>query len=114
MCLQGSPGRPGRNGMNGHNGLPGRDGRDGARGERGVAGPPGPRGLKGEAGVQSGIAMDQRNWKQCAWKNRNDPRDIGLIDVSPYPNLTHNIFDNSAFEFFSLFLFLSLCISFFF
>ena len=79
MCLQGSPGLPGRNGVNGQNGLPGRDGRDGARGEKGVAGAPGPRGLKGEAGL-SGKDADQRNWKQCAWKN-SDSRDIGLIKV---------------------------------
>jgi len=77
-CLQGSPGLPGRNGVNGHNGLPGRDGRDGTKGVKGVAGTLGPRGLKGEAG-QSGKDAEQRNWKQCAWSNVNDGRDIGLV-----------------------------------
>ena len=64
ICMRGSPGLPGRNGVNGHNGLPGRDGRDGAKGEKGVAGP---QGTKGEA-VQSFVAVDQRNWKQCVTK----------------------------------------------
>ncbi|KAL9986623.1 hypothetical protein ACROYT_G000794 [Oculina patagonica] len=74
MCLQGSPGMPGRNG---YNGLPGRDGRDGAKGDKGVVGPPGSRGVKGDAG-QNGADADHRNWKQCAWRSR-DNRDIGLI-----------------------------------
>ena len=77
MCAQGSPGLAGRNGVNGHNGLPGRDGREGAKGEKGVAGPPGPRGFKGEAGI---VAVEQRNWKQCAWQ-KGDGRDTGLIKV---------------------------------
>ena len=82
--------------MNGHNGLPGRDGRDGAKGEKGVASPQGPRGIKGEAGEKGvagphgprgikgeagKVAAEQRNWKQCAWQ-KNDNRDIGLIQVS--------------------------------
>ena len=74
MCAQGSPGIPGRNG---HKGLPGRDGRDGAKGEKGVAGTPGPRGIKGEAGK---VAVEERNWKQCA-REKADGRDVGLIQV---------------------------------
>ena len=70
--------------MNGRNGLPGRDGRDGAKGDVGVAGPPGPRGFKGEAGLDA--AMDQKNWKQCAWKKDNS-RDIGLVKVSVHSYL---------------------------
>ena len=96
MCLQGPPGLPGSNGVNGHNGLPGRDGRDGAKGDMGVAGIAGPRGVKGEPGRDgtkgdkgvkgelgpSGKDAEHRNWKQCAWKNINDGRDIGLIKMS--------------------------------
>ena len=75
------PGLPGRNGINGHNGLPGHNGRDGAKGEKGVAGPRGPRGIKGEAGRVRKVAVEERNWKQCAWQ-KGDSRDIGLIKVS--------------------------------
>ena len=81
MCAQGATGLPGRNGVNGHNGLPGRDGRDGAKGEKGLSGPSGPRGIKGEAGPVGKGAAEQRNWKQCAWKN-NEGKDTGLIRVS--------------------------------
>lgn len=73
-CLQGAPGFPGHNG---YNGLPGRDGRDGAKGEKGVAGNPGPRGVKGDVGPR-GSETDPRNWKQCAWRARDD-RNVGLI-----------------------------------
>ena len=101
LCAQGATGLPGRNGVNGHNGLPGRDGRDGAKGEKGlsgpsgprgfkgeagmkgVAGPPGPRGIKGEEGTVRKVAAEQRNWKQCAWKE-DDNRDIGLIKVTAW------------------------------
>ena len=76
ICMRGSPGLPGRNGVNGHNGLPGRDGRDGAKGEKGVAGP---QGTKGEA-VQSVVAVDQRNWKQCVTKKQGG--DFGQMMVS--------------------------------
>ena len=44
-----------------------------------MADPSGPRGMKGENGP-SGKDTDHRNWKQCAWKNK-DERDIGLIKV---------------------------------
>ena len=81
MCARGLPGLPGRNGINGHNGLPGHNGRDGAKGEKGVAGPRGPRGIKGEAGRVRKVAVEERNWKQCAWQ-KGDSRDIGLIKVS--------------------------------
>ena len=99
LCPQGASGLPGRNGVNGHNGLPGRDGRDGAKGEKGLSGPSGPRAVKGEAGEKGVVgpsgprgfkgeagpvgkgAAEQRNWKQCAWKN-NEGKDTGLIRVS--------------------------------
>ena len=42
-------------------------------GARGSQGPPGPKGAPGSFG---------RNWKQCVFKNLNDPRDYGLIKVT--------------------------------
>ena len=45
-------------------------------------GPKGPAGIKGEPGAKgepSTQVSDQKNWKQCAWKNINDDRDYGLI-----------------------------------
>ena len=45
-----------------------------------MAGPPEPRGVKGEADP-GGKDAEQRNWKQCAWQNVNDHRDIGLVKV---------------------------------
>ena len=89
LCAQGSPGLPGRNGVNGHNGLPGRNGRDGAKGEKGKAGPRGPRGFKREARRVRTVAAEQRNWKQCAWKNI-DGKAIGLIKVSAWEAIYTN------------------------
>ncbi|CAH3178301.1 unnamed protein product, partial [Porites evermanni] len=107
LCAQGATGLPGRNGVNGHNGLPGRDGRDGAKGEKGlpgssgprgfkgeagekgVAGPPGPRGVKGEERPVGKVAVEQRNWKQCAWQ-KNDGRDIGLIKDCQFTKIKDN------------------------
>ena len=90
LCAQGSPGLPGRNGVNGHNGLPGRNGRDGAKGEKGKAGPRGPRGFKGEAGRGRTVAAEQRNWKQCAWKNGDGKAGLHVTSLYfPYLGIRH-------------------------
>ena len=77
----GAKGDMGVTGPPGPRGIKGEPGRDGNKGDKGVAGSPGPRGVKGEAGPSSKDSA-HRNWKQCAWKNINDDRDIGLIKVS--------------------------------
>ena len=69
--------------MKGVAGPPGPRGFKGEEGEKGVSGPPGPRGIKGEEGTVGKVAAEQRNWKQCAWKE-DDSRDIGLIKVSAW------------------------------
>ena len=69
--------------MKGVAGLPGPRGFKGEASEKGVAGPPGPRGIKGEAGPVGKVATEQRNWKQCAWKNQNG-KNVGLIKVSAW------------------------------
>ena len=95
---------PGKHGTPGAPGRDGRDGRDGAKGDQGLQGKTGPQGspgdkgpacvkgeegAKGEPGTQG--PPDQKwelgpmlfkNWKECAWKNLNDGKDIGLIKVS--------------------------------
>ena len=45
-----------------------------------MAGPVGPHGVKGEAGP-SGKDAAHRNWKQCAWRQKHDSLDIGLLKV---------------------------------
>jgi len=74
----GAKGDMGVTGPPGPRGIKGEPGRDGNKGDKGVTGSPGPRGVKGEAGPSSKDSA-HRNWKQCAWKNINDGRDIGLI-----------------------------------
>ena len=100
----GSPGRDGRDGAKGEKGLSGPSGPRGTKGEagekgkagprgprgfkgeageKGVAGSPGPRGFKGEEGPVGKVAVEKRNWKQCAWK-KEENKDIGLIKVSAW------------------------------
>ena len=71
----------GEAGEKGVAGPPGPPGIKGGVGEKGVVGPRGPRGVKGEEGPVGKVAVEQRNWKQCAWK-KYDVRDTGLIKVS--------------------------------
>ena len=69
-----------------------------AQGKTGPQGPPGPKGTpgaKGEPGVQCSSSekgqsgesvapsvMSFKNWKECAWKDLNEGKDIGLIKVN--------------------------------
>ena len=91
----GSPGLPGRDGRDGREGVkgdlgspgktgpqgpPGPTGTLGAKGEPGAQGPPGQKGQPGES-VAPGV-MSFKNWKECAWKNVNEDKDIGLIKVN--------------------------------
>ena len=92
----GSPGLPGRDGRDGREGVIGDPGSPGKTGPQGP--PPGPKGTpgaKGEPGVQcpssekeqSGESvapsvMSFKNWKECAWKDLNVGKDIGLIKVN--------------------------------
>ena len=73
-------GPPGSRGVKGENGAAGPPGPRGDKGEQGVAGSPGSPGAKGEVGPK-GADATHRNWRQCAWKDINDARDIGLIRV---------------------------------
>ena len=73
---EGARGRPGLPGPEGPQGAPGKAGPPGSKGEAGSQGPPGSPGPKGAEG------SFVRNWKQCVFKNLNDDRDNGLIQVN--------------------------------
>ena len=94
--LPGAPGRDGRDGREGvkgdrgspgktgPQGPPGLKGTPGVKGEPGVQGPPGQKGQRGESG-KNGIPgnpglMSFKNWKECAWKNLNDPKNKNKSD----------------------------------
>ena len=96
----GSPGLPGRDGRDGREGVKGDLGSPGKTGPQGPPGPKGTPGAKGEPGVQSPFGekgqpgesvapgvMSFKNWKECAWKDLNEGKDIGLIKVNS------NLFD---------------------
>ena len=79
-------------GRTGPQGPPGLKGTPGVKGEPGVRGPPGQKGQRGESG-KNGIpgnpgVMSFKNWKECAWKNLNDPKNNGLIKVNSYDSRT--------------------------
>ena len=80
---KGDRGSPGDTGPHGPTGAPGISGNNGAKGKPGVRGPPGQKGERGESGG-SGIpnGLFYKNWKECAWYNLNDDKDIGLIMVN--------------------------------
>ena len=67
-------------GKTGPQGPPGPKGTPGAKGEPGVQSPFGEKGQPGES-VAPGV-MSFKNWKECAWKDLNEGKDIGLIKVN--------------------------------
>ena len=86
---RGRDGRDGRDGVKGDQGLQGKTGPQGPPGDKGPAGVKGEEGAKGETGAQGPPGqkwelgpMLFKNWKECAWKNLDDPKDSGLIKVS--------------------------------
>ena len=65
----------------------------GPREKKAPSGPPGdkgPMGPKGEQGTQGpkgdpGLQAMPKNWKQCAWKDINEGKDYGMINVRKKP-----------------------------
>ena len=91
----GTPGAPGRDGSDGRDGVKGDQGLQGKTGPQGPPGDKGPAGVKGEEGAKGETGaqgppgqkwelgpMLFKNWKECAWKTLDDPKDSGLIKVS--------------------------------
>ena len=88
----GSPGAPGRDGRDGRDGAKGDQGLQGKTGPQGPPGDMGPAGVKGQKGepgtqdpaLQNGILglMPFKNWKECVWKDLNEGKDNGLIQVT--------------------------------
>ena len=73
-CKDGRDGRDGRDGLNGVNGSDGKNGKDGINGLDGKDGKNGKDGKPGE--------VVHKNWKECAWNNLNDFKDVGLVEVN--------------------------------
>ena len=61
----------------------GRDGRDGKDGRDGLNGNNGKNGLNGLDGKPGSSVADSglKNWRECAWYNINEDKDIGLVKV---------------------------------
>ena len=88
-CSPGAPGRDGRDGRDGAKGDQGLQGKTGPQGPPGDMGPAGVKGQKGEPGtqgpaLQNGVLglMPLKNWKECVWKDLNEGKDNGLIQVT--------------------------------
>ena len=69
-------------GKTGPQGPPGPKGTPGAKGEPGVQCPSSEKGQSGESVAPS--VMSFKNWKECAWKDLNEGKDIGLIKVTNF------------------------------
>ena len=78
LCKNGSDGRDGRDGLNGINGTNGTDGKNGLDGKTGKDGKDGLNGRNGQDGAPG---KPGENWKECAWMNVNDEKDVGLVKV---------------------------------
>ena len=62
--------------MDGVNGTDGKNGKDGLDGINGRDGKDGVNGTDGKPAVTY-----NKNWKECAWMNINDDKDIGIVKV---------------------------------